>query len=55
MPTDSPLEAQVEQKAIPDTVWHGKVSLDIRLMAGRRWKRLIADAGLTAELWSFSL
>ena len=55
MPDAIPLEAQVEQKALPDAVWHGKLSLDLRLVAGRRWKRLLDLEGLTAQLWAFSL
>jgi hypothetical protein len=55
MPGDVPLEAKVEQKALPDSVWHGKISLDLRLMAGRRWKRLLKEAGLLGQLWNFSL
>lgn len=55
MPDDIPLEAQVEQKMLPDSVWLGKISLDLRLMAGRRWKRLLNEAGLLGQLWSFSL
>jgi hypothetical protein len=35
MPDDIPLEAQVEQKALPHSVWLGPISLDLRLMAGR--------------------
>jgi hypothetical protein len=55
MPDDIPLEAQVEQKALPHSVWLGKISLDLRLMAGRRWKRLLNETGLLGQLWSFSL
>ena len=55
MPGDLPLEAQVEQKPLPLRVLHGKLSLDLRLMAGRRWKRLLDQAGLIGQLWSFCL
>ncbi len=55
MPDEIPLEAQVEQKALPNSVWLGKISLDLRLLAGRRWKRLLHEAGLLNQLWSFSL
>jgi hypothetical protein len=55
MPDDIPLEAQVEQKALPYSIMLGKLSLDLRVMAGRRWKRLLNEAGLTGQLWSFSL
>lgn len=55
MPEDLPMEAQVEQKPLPHSVWLGKISLDLRLMAGRRWKRLLKDAGLLGQLWDFSL
>jgi hypothetical protein len=55
MPDDLPLEAQVEQKVLPHSVWLGNISLDLRLLAGRRWKRLLEEAGLLGQLWSFSL
>jgi len=55
MPDALPLEAQVEQKALPESVWYGDVSLDIRLLAGRRWKRLLTNAGLLGGYWNFSL
>lgn len=55
MPDEIPLEAQVEQKALPDSVWLGKISLDLRLLAGRRWKRLLQEASLLNQLWNFSL
>jgi hypothetical protein len=55
MPEEVPLEAQVEQKALPEAVWHGNLSLDLRLLAGRRWKRLLHAAGLIGQLWDYSL
>jgi hypothetical protein len=56
-PDRVPLEAQVEQKHIPLQVFHQKVSLDIRLMAGRRWKKILTQAGMTPvwNLWYRSL
>lgn len=55
MPSDIPLEAQVEQKALPYSILLGKLSLDLRLMAGRRWKRLLKDASLFGQFWNFCL
>ena len=50
-----PLEAKVEQKMLPLKAFQQKISLDLRLVAGRRWKRIITDAGLAGQLWNFSL
>jgi hypothetical protein len=55
MPDAIPLEAQVEQKRLPDKVLYGSVALDLRLLAGRRWRRLLNDAGLLGQFWGFSL
>jgi hypothetical protein len=55
MPDEIPLEAQVEQMTLPDEVLYGSVALDLRLLAGRRWKRLLSDAELFDQFWDFSL
>ena len=54
-PDDIPLEAQVEQRILPSSVFQQEISLDLRLMAGRRWKRILKDEGLFNQLWNFSL
>ena len=54
-PDDTPLEAQVEQKMLPFSAFNQDISLDLRLMAGRRWKKIIAQAGPVEPVWSFSL
>lgn len=54
-PDDVPLEAQVEQKMLPFSVFNQEISLDLRLMAGRRWKRIIREAALLNPFWEFSL
>ena len=58
---DVPLEAKVEQKKIPFKLGTQNISLDIRLIMGRHWLKLIKanfPAGLRGEyigLYSFSL
>ena len=54
-PTDIPLEAIVEQKMFPTDVFQQEISLDLRLLTGRRWKRMLKDAGLFNQFWSFTL
>lgn len=54
-PDNVPLEAQVEQKMLPFSVFQQDISLDLRLMAGRRWKRILQGKGLVNQLWNFSL
>ena len=53
-PDTIPLEAQVEQRMVPMQVHRQKMSLDLRLMAGRRWKKILTTAGLV-PVWNFCL
>lgn len=54
-PYDIPLEAQVEQRILPYSAFQQEISLDIRLLAGRRWKRILKDEGLFNQVWTISL
>lgn len=46
----APLEAMVEQQAIPFTIENEKVfSLDIRIMMGRRWIKMLKKNGINEE------
>ncbi|HZV44382.1 MAG TPA: hypothetical protein VFF90_07885 [Saprospiraceae bacterium] len=54
-PDDIPLEAKVEQKQLPGAVFRQDISLDLRLMAGRRWKRILTDKGILGSFWNFTL
>jgi hypothetical protein len=54
-PNDIPFEAQVEQKVVPLQVFHQKISLDLRLMTGRRWKKILTNAGLPGQVWDLCL
>lgn len=54
-PGNVPLEAQVEQKMLPLSVFQQEISLDLRLMAGRRWKRILQKAGSIDPFWDLSL
>ena len=54
-PTDIPLEAQVEQKMLPHDVFNQPISLDLRLMAARRWKRILSEEGILNSYWNFSM
>ena len=54
-PENIPLEAQVEQKILPMNVFGQKISLDLRLMAGHRWKKILNNAGLIGQVWNLSL
>jgi hypothetical protein len=53
-PDTIPLEAQVEQKIVPLEVFHQKISLDLRLMAAKRWKKIVTQAGLT-PVWNLCM
>lgn len=44
-----PLEAMVEQKKLPFTQGEQIISLDIRLMMGRRWLKLIGGMGIARQ------
>ncbi|MEO5906563.1 MAG: hypothetical protein ABIQ11_07545, partial [Saprospiraceae bacterium] len=54
-PEDVPLEAQAEQMFLPLNVFGQNISLDLRLMAGRRWKKMLKDAGLLNLVWDFTI
>lgn len=43
---DVPFEAKVEQRPIPFSVFQQDISLDLRLIMGRRWIKILDDAGL---------
>ena len=43
LPTDLPLETTVERRAVPFTIGTDLVGLDLRLMMGRRWAKLMND------------
>jgi len=43
---DVPFEAKVEQRALPFATLQQTISLDLRLVLGRRWWQLLADKGL---------
>jgi hypothetical protein len=43
---DVPFEAKVEQRALPFATLQTQLSLDLRLIMGRRWLQLINDNGL---------
>jgi hypothetical protein len=43
---DVPFEAKVEQRALPFATLQQRLSLDLRLIMGRRWMQLINDKGL---------
>lgn len=46
----APLEAMVEQQAVPFTIENEKIfSLDIRVMMGRRWIKMLKKSGINAE------
>lgn len=46
----APLEAMVEQQAVPFTIENEKVfSLDIRIMMGRRWIKMLKKKGISEE------
>lgn len=47
---DVPLEAKVEQRLLPFYAGEQKLSLDIRLLMGRQWLKLIIGASETAAL-----
>ncbi len=44
--TDVPFETKVEQLPVPFSTWQQDISLDIRLIMGRRWLQLLNDIGL---------
>jgi hypothetical protein len=46
---NAPLQAQVERLPLRLTIGRDKVGLDLRLMLGRRWLKLIAPIGAYAE------
>ncbi|HEX6124576.1 MAG TPA: hypothetical protein VFZ23_04315 [Pyrinomonadaceae bacterium] len=51
-----PFEAKVEQRPIPFSVFQQDISLDLRLIMGRRWLRILKNAGfLTAAMRQFFL
>lgn len=43
---DVPFEAKVEQRPVPFTTLQQDISLDLRLVMGRRWFKLLKDEGL---------
>jgi hypothetical protein len=43
-----PLEARVEQRPLPLNLDHHEMALDIRLLAGRHWKKMIAPLAAAA-------
>lgn len=45
---DMPLEAKVEQRRLPFTTLQQNISLDLRLLMGRRWMQLLTQKGLQA-------
>lgn len=47
---DVPFEAKVEQRPIPFSVLEYDISLDIRLIMGRRWLDILGNAGLLDPL-----
>lgn len=47
-----PLETKVEQRTIPFTASDLEISLDLRLLMGRQWARLLAKHGYAAALKS---
>ncbi|MCB9037254.1 MAG: hypothetical protein H6557_11590 [Lewinellaceae bacterium] len=54
-PEDIPLEGMVEQKVLPFSVFQQEISLDLRLMASKRWKKLLKNEGLFNQLWDLCL
>lgn len=50
-----PFEAKVEQRALPFTTLEQNLSLDLRLIIGRRWFQLLDKAGLLATTKKFFL
>lgn len=47
-PVDVPIEALVERRPVPLHSQDRPLSLDLRLALGRRWLKMLDDAGLTA-------
>jgi hypothetical protein len=47
--TDVPFEAKVEQRPLPFATLEQELSLDLRLVMGRRWLQLLKDAGLLSD------
>jgi hypothetical protein len=52
---DIPFEAKVEQRAFPFSTLQQDLSLDLRLIMGRRWTQLLKEAGLWNTTKSFFL
>jgi hypothetical protein len=50
-----PFEAKVEQRALPFSTLEQSLSLDLRLIMGRRWFQLLDKAGLLASTKKFFL
>jgi len=50
-----PFEAKVEQRQLPFSTFQQDISLDIRLIMGRRWFQLLKDKGLLASTKKFFL
>ncbi len=54
-PQELALEAQVEQKFLPFSLDKQKISLDLRLLMGRRWKQILAAADPANPYYAFTL
>jgi len=52
---DVPFEAKVEQRPLPFSILQTYLSLDLRLVLGRRWAQLLTNAGLWNTVKSFFL
>jgi hypothetical protein len=54
-PQELALEAQVEQKSLPFSLDKQKISLDLRLLMGRRWKQILAANDPANPYYAFTL
>lgn len=54
-PEEIPLEGLVEQKFLPLSVFKQEIALDLRLMASKRWKKLLKQGGLFNPVWNLCL